>query len=164
MVTWRQLIGGLGIAAVIIISSTPFVLFDSDSWDPSTDYCTQTHKKDEAGCRSDKEHHCVWCISRAVAPMCYDESTAAELPPAVFKCDMHEQEPVVTDPPTPAEGYCTMTHNVDESGCREDQDHECVWCTSRAFPAMCFDKSTASRLPPSFFQCDFENSLDVKTV
>lgn len=167
MFTWKQILGGLGIAAVIILSSTPFVVLDSDSWDPSTDFCTKTHQKDEAGCRSDKSHHCVWCISRAVASMCYDEATAAELPPAVFKCDSHEQEPLSMDPPNPSDMYCTKTHNVDEASCRDDKDHECVWCISRTFPAMCFDKNTASRLPPSVYQCDFDgqpNSFDVETV
>ena len=163
MLTWRQIIGGTGIAGVIILSSTQLVVFDPELTDPSSDFCTRTHEKDESSCRADTAHHCVWCISRAVAPMCYDEATAAQLPPAVFKCDLHAT--LGSDPADPPGAYCMMKHRGDEDSCKEDKDHDCVWCTSETFPAMCYDSDIASKLPPSVFKCNLDAySATVETV
>ena len=81
------MIAGIGIAAVIILSSVPLIKFEDFSNAQSADYCTTAHGKSQAECKGDKAHHCVWCISRAVPGMCYDEESAHQLPPSVFKCD-----------------------------------------------------------------------------
>ena len=89
MYNWKHLLAGIGIASVIILSSVPLIVVDDRSLQTSVDYCTATHGKAESDCKGDKEHNCVWCISRAVPGMCYDESSAHQLPPSVFNCDFN---------------------------------------------------------------------------
>lgn len=89
MYSWKHVACGLGIAAVMILSSVPLVRLDAESGEPASDFCTAKHGKHEAECKADKEHHCVWCVSRAVSPMCFDEESAKQLPPSVFKCDFN---------------------------------------------------------------------------
>lgn len=91
MYSWKHLVAGFVVAAIIIISSVPLISFDSSRFDPSSDFCTAKHGKNEAECKADKAHHCVWCISRAVASMCFDEQSAKQLPPSVFKCEYPAQ-------------------------------------------------------------------------
>jgi hypothetical protein len=87
----RYLFAGIGIAAVIILSSVPLIRYEElhgkDSVGFEADFCTAKHEKQESECKADREHHCVWCISRAVPGMCYDEESAHKLPPSVFKCE-----------------------------------------------------------------------------
>jgi len=87
MYNWKQLFAGLAISIVITLSSVPLIHVDFSSSSSSTDYCTTAHGKSESGCKEDKAHHCVWCVSRAVPGMCYDDESAHQLPPSVFKCD-----------------------------------------------------------------------------
>ena len=95
MYNWKHAIAGIGIAAVIILSSVPLIIIPDDAGLGSVDFCTAEHGKNEGACKGDKDHHCVWCISRAVPGMCYDDSSARNLPPSVFKCDFTvETEPL----------------------------------------------------------------------
>jgi hypothetical protein len=87
MYNWKHLLAGVGIATVIILSSAPLIWLDEINTGVSVDLCTSAHGKVESECKADKEHHCVWCVSRAVPGMCYDESSAHQLPPSIFKCD-----------------------------------------------------------------------------
>ena len=82
-----QVVGGLGIAAVIILSSIPFVKYDiqGSSVDPTV--CTSQHKGDREGCLADRENDCVWCVPKAVPSACYNSEVAADLPGSVFKCE-----------------------------------------------------------------------------
>ena len=85
MINWKVVLGGIGIGCVIILSSVPLVRYEEHG----SDFCSANHA-DEAGCKGDSGHHCVWCISRAVPSKCYDEETAKELPHSVFKCEFPE--------------------------------------------------------------------------
>ena len=77
-----------GTAAVLFLYSVPFVTIDWNSFDPvDPDFCTSQHKGDEAGCKADHERDCVWCVSKAVKPACYNAEIAKELPHSVFKCE-----------------------------------------------------------------------------
>jgi hypothetical protein len=72
----------IGIAVVWVLSSVPVVVVDASGLDL---YCTDTHN-DKESCTSDKQHNCVWCVSRAVPSKCYNAEDAKNLPPAVFVC------------------------------------------------------------------------------
>lgn len=92
--------GGLGIAAVIILSSVPLIVHEEKpelvQSAPDVDYCNGKHGKNQSECKADKEHHCVWCVSRAVAAQCFDENSAHMLPPSVFKCEFEAEDFVET--------------------------------------------------------------------
>ena len=88
MLNFKVVLGGLGIGAVIILSSIPLVRYEESD----ADYCSATHKVDESGCKKDGDHHCVWCVSRAVPSSCYDEETARKLPHSVFRCEFQYDE------------------------------------------------------------------------
>ena len=53
--------------------------------------------------------------------------------------------------------YCTTTHKTDESGCKADKAHTCVWCMAKAVPSMCYDENIAKQLPRSVFKCEFSS-------
>ena len=94
----KTIFGGLAIASIIILSSVPFVELGGNTEISSiSEFCTQTHHKDEAACKADRDHGCVWCIARAVPSMCYDLDVAKQLPHSVFKCDFPGAEPTLTD-------------------------------------------------------------------
>jgi len=100
MYSWKEIIGGLGIAAVIILSSVPLIVYEEPTQVSESlaevDYCNSNHGKNEAECRADKEHHCAWCVSRAVAAQCFDPENAHKLPPSVFKCEFNLEDPIET--------------------------------------------------------------------
>ena len=88
MPNWPQILGVLGTAAVLFLYSVPFVTIDPSVADPvDPDFCTSQHKADEAGCKADHDHDCVWCVSRAVKPACYNAEVAKQLPHSVFTCE-----------------------------------------------------------------------------
>ena len=82
-----NVLAGLGICGFIVFSSLPYVSVSSESFAPvDPDYCTANHKGDQNGCLADHEHNCVWCISKAVKPACYNAEVAKQLPHSVFNC------------------------------------------------------------------------------
>jgi len=68
----------------------------------------------------------------------------------------------------PASEYCTATHSTDESGCKTDKAHNCVWCIAKAVKSMCYDHDVAQQLPHSVFKCDlpslFVDFTEVETI
>ncbi len=94
MIPLRDLIGGIGISVVILLSSVQFVRLSDDVTDPGDqEFCISKHL-DKSSCVADHEHNCVWCKAKAVQSACYDADMAKRLPHSVFTCESSDEDVV----------------------------------------------------------------------
>lgn len=91
MISLRDLLGGIGISVVIILSSAPFVRLSDESTSVADQVYCSTEHLDKASCVADQAHNCTWCVAKAVPSACYDADFAKRLPHSVFTCETSDE-------------------------------------------------------------------------
>ncbi|PSC73148.1 cathepsin H [Micractinium conductrix] len=95
---------------------------------------------------------CTLCTLPSGKQHCFNDKSAAKLPPAIFKCSKDAElalEAAAAAAPKPAPW--TVCESLSAANCTANP--ACSLCTMPSSKPMCFNDKIAAKLPPAIFKC-----------